>query len=198
MARFDISDAIRAESAGLIQWLKQRNWAIWLLTGDRKSVADSVQQTLALDDQMAELLPEHKSQAVIQLQKKASPVVMVGDGINDAPALAQADVSIAMGSGSDVAMESSGITLMRPDINLVAEAIQIAQKTQQKIHQNLFWAFIYNCIGIPLAAFGLLSPIVAGAAMAFSSVSVVSSSVLLLRWNPESLSKQNTKETTDD
>ncbi|TCS37122.1 heavy metal translocating P-type ATPase [Reinekea marinisedimentorum] len=189
MARFDISDAIRAESAGLIQWLKQRNWAIWLLTGDRKSVADSVQQTLALDHQMAELLPEHKSQAVIQLQKKASPVVMVGDGINDAPALAQADVSIAMGSGADVAMETAGITLMRPDINLVAEAIQIAQKTQQKIYQNLFWAFIYNCIGIPLAAFGLLSPIVAGAAMAFSSVSVVSSSVLLLRWNPKSLSE---------
>jgi Cu+-exporting ATPase len=185
VARFDIADEIRKESRLLIQWLKQQHWHSWLLTGDRASTATAVQQNLGIDEQFSELLPEHKSRAVLQLQKKSAPVVMVGDGINDAPALAMADVSIAMGNGTEVAMEAAGITLMRPDIFLVAEAIQIAKKTDLKIKQNLGWAFVYNCIGIPLAAFGLLSPMVAGAAMAFSSVSVVSSSLLLLNWNPK-------------
>ncbi|WP_040557221.1 heavy metal translocating P-type ATPase [Reinekea blandensis] len=185
VARFDLTDPVREEAAWTIQWLKKRGWQTWLLTGDHAAAAKTVQDKLGLDDVFADLLPEHKSQTIEQLKKKSGSVVMVGDGINDAPALALADVSVAMGSGTDVAMEAAGLTLMRPQISLVVEAIQIAEKTQSKIRQNLFWAFIYNCIGIPLAAFGLLSPVIAGAAMAFSSVSVVTSSLLLLRWNPD-------------
>jgi len=168
-----------------IEYLHKNGLQTWMLSGDHVDAANAVAHTLGIENVMANLLPEHKSQAIEQLKKKNNTVVMIGDGINDAPALASADASIAMGSGTDVAMDAAGITLMRPEIGLVIEAIQIAKKTQYKIKQNLFWAFIYNCIGIPLAALGFLSPVVAGAAMAFSSVSVVSSSILLLRWNPK-------------
>jgi Cu+-exporting ATPase len=186
-ARFDLTDAVRTDASLLINHLKSQRWQTWLLTGDHQAAGHHIAGLLSLDHVFADLLPEHKSQAIEQLKKKFSPVVMVGDGINDAPALALADISIAMGSGTDVAMDSAGITLMRPELSLITEAIQIAKKTKSKIRQNLFWAFIYNCIGIPLAAFGLLNPIIAGAAMAFSSVSVVTSSLWLLRWNPKPL-----------
>ncbi len=189
-ARFDITDPIRDDAKDTIRWLNQAGLNSWMLSGDHQNAAEAVAHELGISDLMANLLPEHKAQAITQLKKKSNGVIMVGDGINDAPALAAADASIAMGSGTDVAMESAGITLMRSDIGLITEAIQIARKTQRKIKQNLFWAFIYNCVGIPLAAFGLLSPVVAGAAMAFSSVSVVTSSILLLRWNPTSI-KEN-------
>jgi Cu+-exporting ATPase len=140
---------------------------------------------LGLDAWQAEQKPADKANAIAQLRASGAVVAMVGDGINDAPALASSDVGIAMGGGTDAAIASAGVTLLRQDPRLVAAALDIAQATRRKIWQNLFWAFIYNLIGLPLAAFGLLTPALAGAAMALSSVSVVSNALLLKRWRPD-------------
>jgi Cu+-exporting ATPase len=186
IARFDVEDHIRDDAKQTIDSLTARNIDTWMLSGDHKAAANAVGKQLGINHVIGGLMPEHKAQAIEQLIKKHQKVIMVGDGINDAPALASASASIAMGSGTDVAMDAAGITLMQPRLALILVAIDIAQKTQTKIKQNLFWAFFYNCVGIPLAAMGFLSPMIAGAAMALSSVSVVGSSILLLGWNPKS------------
>jgi Cu+-exporting ATPase len=155
-----------------------------MLTGDNRGSAAAVGNALGIRQVIAEVLPGDKAAKVAELKRAGEVVAMVGDGINDAPALAAADVGIAMSTGTDVAMHAAGVTLMRGDPALVGDAVDISRRTYRKIRQNLFWAFIYNLIGIPLAAFGLLNPVVAGAAMAFSSVSVISNALLLKRWKP--------------
>jgi Cu+-exporting ATPase len=158
-----------------------------MVSGDNRSAALAVAREagIAPEDVVAEVLPGDKANVIARLRVDGI-VAMVGDGVNDAPALAAADVGFAMGSGTEVAMHAAGVTLMRPDPQLVADAIDISRRTTRKIHQNLFWAFIYNAVGIPLAAAGLLNPVIAGAAMAFSSVSVVANTLLLRRWRPRS------------
>lgn len=155
-----------------------------LLSGDNYGSANAVGSALGIKQVIAQVLPADKTAKITELQQGEHIVAMVGDGINDAPALAAAHVGIAMATGTDVAMHAAGITLMRGDPSLVADAIDISRRTYSKIRQNLFWAFIYNLVGIPLAAFGLLNPMLAGAAMAFSSVSVISNALLLRRWHP--------------
>ena len=161
-----------------------------MISGDNRGAAEAMARRLGLDpdagEVMAEVLPGDKAAKVAALQKgtdgKRHQVAMVGDGVNDAPALAAADVGMAMGNGTDVAMHAAGITLMRGDPMLVAAALDISHRTVMKIRQNLFWAFAYNVAGIPLAALGYLNPVVAGAAMALSSVSVMANALLLKRW----------------
>ncbi|MFM8462963.1 MAG: copper-translocating P-type ATPase, partial [Burkholderiaceae bacterium] len=155
-----------------------------MITGDNEGAARTVADAIGIKEFRAQVLPDDKAARVDELKKRYGTVAMVGDGINDAPALAAADIGIAMASGTDVAMHTAGITLMRGDPALVADAVSISRRTYAKIRQNLFWALIYNVIGIPMAAFGLLNPVIAGAAMAFSSVSVVSNALLLKRWTP--------------
>lgn len=177
-----VKDRIRPEAREAIALLAKRGIACRMLTGDSEAVARRIAGELGLADWSARLKPADKSAVIAGLQAEGRQVAMVGDGVNDAPALALADVGIAMGTGSDVALQSAGITLMRPDPRLVAAALDVAGRTRGKIRQNLGWAFGYNLIGLPLAAFGLLSPAFAGAAMALSSVSVVTNAMLLTRW----------------
>ena len=179
-----VGDAIKSNAAAAVGRLKAAGIETVMLTGDNARSAAAVAAAVGVDRVIAEVLPEDKAKEVSTMQAAGRIVAMVGDGINDAPALAQADVGIAMGTGTDVAMHTAGITLMRGDPQLIAAAIGVSGATYSKIRQNLFWAFIYNIIGIPLAAAGLLSPVIAGAAMALSSVSVVSNSLLLKRWKP--------------
>ncbi|MFY1665124.1 heavy metal translocating P-type ATPase [Pseudomonas sp. Pseu.R1] len=181
---FAFGDTLKPGATEAIKQLGARQISSHLLTGDNRGSAYAVADALGITDVHAEVLPADKAATVVAL-KKTGVIAMVGDGINDAPALAAADIGIAMGGGTDVAMHASGITLMRGDPRLIPAALDISRKTYGKIRQNLFWAFIYNLIGIPLAAFGLLNPVLAGAAMALSSVSVVSNALLLKTWKPD-------------
>jgi len=187
-------DAVKPSAAAAIAQLHGMGIKTLLISGDNRGAAQAVGRALGIDDVRAEVLPADKARLVAALRAElpAGTVAMVGDGINDAPALAAADVGIAMGGiddagralGTDAAMHAAGVTLLRGDPMLVAHTIALSRRTTAKIHQNLFWAFVYNLVGIPLAAFGLLSPVLAGAAMALSSVSVVGNALLLRRWRP--------------
>ena len=177
-------DAIKQTAPAAIASLRARGLRVVLLTGDNQGSAAIAAHALGITEVKAEILPAQKADAIAQLRAQGRVVAMVGDGVNDAPALAAADLGIAMATGSDIAMHSAGITLMRGDPALVAAALDISRRTYRKIQQGLFWAFFFNAIGIPLAALGQLSPVIAGAAMAFSSVTVVSNALLLRRWHP--------------
>jgi len=179
-----IADPLRPEAAEAVNVLRNLRVHTLMLSGDAQPVAAEIGRQAGVDEARGGVLPEGKAEAIAQLRASGRTVGMLGDGINDAPALAAADVGIAMGTGTDVAMETAGITLMRPDPRLVAAAIAVSRATFRKIKQNLFWAFVYNAVGIPLAAFGLLTPALAGAAMALSSVSVVANSLWLRGWRP--------------
>ncbi len=185
LAIISFTDSIKSSAKQTIQKLKELEIKSIMLTGDNQSSAKKVADQLGLDDFRYEVMPEDKSDVISKLIEQGEIVAMIGDGINDAPALALADIGIAMSTGTDVAMQSAGITLMRGDPLLIPDAISISKATYSKIKQNLFWAFIYNVIGIPLAAFGYLNPMIAGGAMAFSSISVVSNSLLLKRWKQQ-------------
>ncbi len=183
LALLAFGDSIKPTARAAVEQLAARGVKSVLVTGDNQGAAASVAQALGIEEVYAQVLPADKAEIVAQLKARTGQVVaMAGDGINDAPALAAADIGIALATGTDVAMHAAGITLMRGDPALVADAIDISRRTYRKIQQNLFWAFVYNLIGIPLAAFGLLNPMLAGAAMAFSSVSVVMNALLLKRW----------------
>jgi Cu+-exporting ATPase len=176
-------DEPRTGARAAIQRLHQLGLQTVMISGDNHGAALSIADAVGIQTVHAEVRPEQKVDVVRELRQRGV-VAMIGDGINDAPALAASDVGIAMGSGTDVAMHAAAITLMRPELSLVAAALDISRRSTRKIHQNLFWAFAYNVVGIPLAAFGLLNPVFAGAAMAFSSLSVLGNTLLLKRWRP--------------
>ncbi len=184
LARFEIADAPRAEARAAVDALKRLGVAPLLVSGDSAEATARVARETGVADFRAEALPEDKARIVAELMEGGARVGVVGDGVNDAPALARATVGIAMGSGTDVAMETAAITLMRPDPRLAAAAVEASRATFRKIRQNLFWAFVYNVVALPLAALGYLSPPLAAAAMALSSLSVVGNSLLLRRWRP--------------
>ncbi len=179
-----IADRLRPTSHAAVAAIRGLGIEVLMLTGDNAATARAIAAQAGIERSLAEVLPQHKAAAVQKLRAEGRTVGMAGDGINDAPALAAADVGFAVASGSDVAIHAADVTLMRSDLMSVADAVELSRSTLNKIRQNLFFAFVYNVLGIPLAAFGMLNPVIAGAAMALSSVSVVSNSLLLRRWKP--------------
>ena len=182
----EIGDQLRSTSVQAVKRLQSMGIEVMMLTGDNPATAAAIAGQVGITNYRAEVLPQDKAAEVERIRNKGKFTAMVGDGINDAPALAAADVSFAIGAGSDIAIEAADITLVRNDLMSVADAVSLSKKTLGKIRQNLFFAFIYNALGIPLAAVGLLNPVIAATAMAMSSVSVVGNSLLLKRWQPNS------------
>lgn len=176
-----VADTLKPEAKDAIAELMKENVEVIMLTGDNRRTAEAIAKELGIKRVIAEVLPSDKAKVIQDLQKQGKSVAMVGDGVNDAPALAVAEIGIALGSGSDVAKETGGIVLIKNDVRDVVASIRLSRATMRKIKQNLFWAFIYNAIGVPIAAFGLLNPIIAAAAMALSSLSVIVNSALLKR-----------------